>query len=171
MSESRTFQSASARETEALGEALGRLLGPGDVVALDGELGGGKTCFVRGLARGLGVTGDVSSPTFQLMHTYPGRIPLYHLDAWMRERGEGFLAEGGAEWLRAEGVAAVEWAANVRDWLPQPRFEVELRHGGERGAGVEPGVGGDDRRTLTIRWTGSAGRLRPLGASPSPEKA
>lgn len=163
MSETREFQSASARETEALGEALGRLLGPGDVVALDGELGGGKTCFVRGLARGLGVTVPVSSPTFQLMHTYAGRLPLYHLDAWMRERGEGFLAEGGAEWLRAEGVAAVEWAAHVRDWLPTPRFEVELRHGGADG--------GEDRRTVVMRWTGPTGRLAGLGPTASPEKA
>ena len=163
MSETREFQSASARETEALGEALGRLLGPGDVVALDGELGGGKTCFVRGLARGLGVTVPVSSPTFQLMHTYAGRLPLYHLDAWMRERGEGFLAEGGAEWLRAEGVAAVEWAAHVRDWLPTPRFEVELRHGGADG--------GEERRTVVMRWTGPTGRLAGLGPTASSEKA
>ncbi|MFM7298848.1 MAG: tRNA (adenosine(37)-N6)-threonylcarbamoyltransferase complex ATPase subunit type 1 TsaE [Planctomycetota bacterium] len=152
MSEIREFHSASARDTEALGAALGALLGAGDVVALDGELGGGKTCFVRGLARGLGISAPVSSPTFQLMHAYPGRVPLYHLDAWMRERGEGFLAEGGAEWLRADGVAAVEWAGNVRPWLPDARFEVELRHAGE------------DRRVLTLRWTGPGERLGALRA-------
>lgn len=150
MSESLEFETASAGATEDLGAALGRLLRPGDVVALDGELGGGKTCFVRGLARGLGVTVPVSSPTFQLMHSYPGRIPLYHLDAWMRERGEGFLAEGGAEWLRADGVAAVEWAANVRPWLPEARFEVELRHAGP------------EQRTVRLRWNGPGERLQAL---------
>lgn len=150
MSESLEFESASARDTEDLGEALGRLLRPGDVVALQGELGGGKTCFVRGLARGLGVSAQVSSPTFQLMHSYPGRIPLYHLDAWMRERGEGFLDEGGAEWLRADGVAAVEWAEHVLPWLPEQRFEVELAHTGP------------EQRSVSLRWTGPGARLWAL---------
>jgi len=150
VSESLEFESASARDTEELGEALGRLLRPGDVVALHAELGGGKTCFVRGLARGLGVSAQVSSPTFQLMHSYPGPIPLYHLDAWMRERGEGFLDEGGAEWLRADGVAAVEWAEHVLSWLPEQRFEVALAHTGPQ------------RRAISLRWTGPQARLRAL---------
>lgn len=137
----------SASDTERVAAALAAELRAGDVLALHGELGGGKTCFVRGLARGLGVVGDVSSPTFTLMQTYPGRIPLYHLDAWMQARGEAFLSDGGAEWLTGEGVAAVEWADRVQDWLPAERFEVSFGH-----------LGGE-RRRLALRWTGTGERL------------
>ncbi len=150
MSETRELLSSSAEETEAIGAALAALLVPGDVVALDGELGAGKTCFVRGLARGLGCRTQVSSPTFQLMHTHSGRLPLYHLDAWMTERGEGFLADGGAEWLTGDGVAAVEWAEHVAAWLPAARFEVRLAHAG------------NDRRSVRLRWTGPERRLEAL---------
>jgi tRNA threonylcarbamoyladenosine biosynthesis protein TsaE len=143
------LESESPEATEALGAALGAQLGPGDVVALDGELGSGKTCLVRGLARGLGVTEGVASPSFTLMHTYEGRLPVHHLDAWMRERGEAFLADGGAEWLRADGVALVEWAERIEAWLPTPRVHVALAHrGGDRRAirlEVVPGAAGGPR--------------------------
>ena len=120
----------SADATEALAGAIGALLQPGDVVALTGELGAGKTCFVRGAARALGVEGHVASPTYTLMHAYEGRIPVYHLDAWMQGRGEAFLEDGGAEWLRADGVALVEWAERVGAWLPPARLDVHLAHAG-----------------------------------------
>lgn len=157
--EVRTFETGSADETERLGEALAALVRPGDVLALHAELGGGKTCFVRGLARGLGVREPVSSPTFTLMHTYAGRLPLYHLDAWMAARGEAFLQDGGAEWLTAGGVAAVEWAEHVADWLPRERFEVRLEHAG------------GERRHVELRWTGAQARLGALAASAGPGKA
>jgi tRNA threonylcarbamoyladenosine biosynthesis protein TsaE len=135
-------ETASAEETEALGCALGARLAPGDVVALSGELGSGKTCFVRGLARGLGVEGPVASPSFTLMHVYPGAPPLYHFDAWMRGRGEAFLADGGANSIGTDGVAAIEWAERVAAWLPAVRIEVELAHAG------------GDRRRIAIRVRG-----------------
>ena len=153
----RCFETASAEQTEQLGARLAALLRPGDVVALHGELGSGKTCFVRGVARAAGVDEPVASPTFTLMHTYAGRWPLYHLDAWMRERGEAFLLDGGAEWLSADGVALVEWADHVRDWLPDQRFEVHLEHAG------------GDRRRVRLTWRGPGRRLAPLG--PAPESA
>jgi tRNA threonylcarbamoyladenosine biosynthesis protein TsaE len=136
----RRFVSASADATEALGAALGALLQPGAVVALDGELGSGKTCIVRGIARALGVTGPVTSPTFTLMHQYAGRVEVRHLDAWMHARGEAFLADGGAEWLGGDGVALVEWAEHVRAWLPLPRVALKLAHAG------------GDRRAIEIAW-------------------
>ena len=157
VSDARSFETDGPEATEALGEALAALVRPGDVIALHGELGGGKTCFVRGLARGLGVPEGVSSPTFTLMHTYTGRLPLHHLDAWMTERGEGFLADGGAEWLSGDGVAAVEWAEHVRDWLPEARFEVRLEH-------LAP-----ERRRVGLVWTGVGERLAPLKAPPGTE--
>lgn len=143
-----------AEQTEACGRELARLLEPGDVVALHGELGAGKTCFVRGLAAGLGVRDAVSSPTFTLMHTHDGRLPLHHLDAWMAARGEAFLRDGGADWLSAEGVCAVEWAERVEPWLPPERFEVRLEHAG------------GDRRTVRLRWLGGAPRLERWTSPP-----
>ena len=142
----RAFLAPSPEATEALGESLGRGLGAGAVVALLGELGAGKTTFVRGLARGLEVEEPVTSPTFTLMQEHAGRVPLHHFDAWMAAREEAFLESGGAELLGGEGVAAVEWADRLLAWLPVPRIEVELRH-------VQAGPGGADtgRREVLVR--------------------
>jgi tRNA threonylcarbamoyladenosine biosynthesis protein TsaE len=149
----RAWLSHGPEATEALGRELGSALRPGDVVALHGELGSGKTCLVRGIARGLGVEQDVTSPTFTLMHTYAGRAPVYHLDAWMQTRGEAFLADGGAEWLTGAGVALVEWAERVADWLPAARWSVELAH-----AGAED-------RSLRVAWLGLPGARADAEAS------
>lgn len=124
----RRFHSPSAEATEALGAALAERLEPGWVIALCGELGAGKTCFARGVARGLGVREPVTSPTYTLMHSYEGRWPVHHLDAWMEGRGKAFLTDGGSEWLRTSGIALVEWAERVEPWLPLPRLEVLLQH-------------------------------------------
>lgn len=120
------FVSRSVEETEAFGERLGRALPPGAVVALDGELGSGKTALVRGLARGLGVEGAVRSPTFTLLHEHAGPVPLHHFDAWMAGRERDFLDSGGADYLGGDGVAAVEWAERVIEYLPLPRLHVAL---------------------------------------------
>jgi tRNA threonylcarbamoyladenosine biosynthesis protein TsaE len=118
----------SPEATESVGEALGKPLQAGAVVALDGELGAGKTCLVRGLARGLGVQEPVSSPSFTLMHEYRGRLTLHHFDAWMAGREQAFLEAGGAEALDGDGVAVVEWAERVRAYLPAARLSVRLEH-------------------------------------------
>jgi tRNA threonylcarbamoyladenosine biosynthesis protein TsaE len=158
----RRFVTRSAAATEALGEALGRRLEPDAVLALHGELGSGKTTLVRGLARGLDVVDPVSSPTFTLMHTYEGRVPVYHLDAWMTERGDAFLAEGGAEWLAGEGVAVVEWAERVAAWLPAAHLRVRLEHAVPEGAG--PSVAGPDGlRRIELAVVDPAGLRDPLG--------
>lgn len=115
--------------TEALGAALGALAVAGDVIALEGELGAGKTALVRGLARGLGAGDDVASPTYILMDAHHGgRLPLFHFDAWMEGREKALFLDGGDDWLRAGGVAVVEWAGRVDAWLPQPRLAVLLEH-------------------------------------------
>lgn len=124
----RRFVSHSEDATEALGERIGRALSDGMLVALDGDLGAGKTCFVRGLARGLGVTDPISSPTYALMQTYAGRVGLHHLDAWMEGRERAFLLDGGLELLRERGVTVIEWAARVADVLPLPYLAVRLEH-------------------------------------------
>lgn len=119
-------RSSAAATTEELGERLGLGLGPGALVALVGELGSGKTTLVRGLARGLGVQGVVSSPTFTRMRALEGRVPLYHFDAW--RGGAPELFEEGAEFLAGEGVAVVEWAERVDAALPRPRILLRLSH-------------------------------------------
>lgn len=98
----------SAAETEALGEELASRLAPGDLLLLAGELGSGKTTFVRGLARGLGASATVQSPTFTLVRVYPGRVQLAHADLYRLER-TAELGDLGLEELLEEGVVAVEW--------------------------------------------------------------
>lgn len=119
-------RSHAAETTEGLGQRLGLGLGPGALLALVGELGSGKTTLVRGLARGLGVEGTVSSPTFTRMRALLGRVPLYHFDAW--RGGAPELFEEGAEFLAGEGVAVVEWAERVEAALPAPRLLLRLSH-------------------------------------------
>lgn len=146
----RAWTSRDPEATEALGEALGRVAFAGLVVALDGDLGAGKTCFVRGLARGLDVTDTVSSPTYALMATHAGRIPLHHFDAWMEGRERAFLADGGVEWLDGGGVAAVEWAARVASVLPTERLEIRLEHVGPDARRIRALVHGGGERARKI---------------------
>ena len=104
-----TSISHSPAETEALGEAWGRAAKSGWVIALVGDLGAGKTQFVKGLARGLGITGRVHSPTFTLVNIYPsGRLPLFHLDLYRLETREQIVAAGLEEYLSPAGVTVIE---------------------------------------------------------------
>jgi tRNA threonylcarbamoyladenosine biosynthesis protein TsaE len=121
-----SFLSGSSDATERLGEQLGRALDAPVLIALDGELGAGKTCFVRGLARGLDVRDAVSSPTYALLQSYKGRMELHHLDAWMEGRERAFLSDGGLEWVGGSGVAVIEWAERVADVLPRPHLAVHI---------------------------------------------
>lgn len=154
MSETRktatTWISRDADATESLGEAIGRAAFRGLVVALDGELGAGKTCFVRGLARGLDVEDVVASPTYALMASHAGRLPLHHFDAWMEGRERAFLADGGAEWLDGDGVAVVEWASRVASSLPADRLEIAIEHAGPNDRRVRARVLGAGERAARI---------------------
>ena len=109
-----TFISHSPAETESLGEAWGREARHGLVIALSGDLGAGKTQLVRGLARGLGCTSRVHSPTFTLVNTYEGgRLPLFHLDLYRLETMEQIHGAGVDEYLQPDGVAVIEWAERM----------------------------------------------------------
>ena len=111
-----TFISHSPAETELLGEAWGREAQPGWVIALSGDLGAGKTQLVRGLARGLGVTTRVHSPTFTLVNEYSGgRLKLFHLDLYRLETPEQVHSAGIEEFLQPDGVAVIEWAERLED--------------------------------------------------------
>ncbi len=111
-----TFISHSPAETESLGEQWGRAAHPGWVIALSGDLGAGKTQFVRGLARGLGVSMRVHSPTFTLVNEYSGgRLPLFHLDLYRLETPEQIHSAGLEEYLQPEGVSVIEWAERIAE--------------------------------------------------------
>ena len=105
-------ETSSPEETEAAGEELGRRLRPGDLVLLKGELGAGKTTFVRGIARGIGATAPVASPTFQLVRVYPGRPQVAHVDLYRVERAAE-LRDIGLEELLDAGAVVVEWGERL----------------------------------------------------------
>ena len=110
------FTSHSPAETEALGEKIGRAAGRGLVLALSGDLGAGKTQFVKGVARGLGATARVHSPTFTLVNEYGGgRLKLFHLDLYRLETPAQILSAGIGEFLSPDGVAVIEWAERLED--------------------------------------------------------
>ena len=123
-------ESSSPEETERIAANVGADLRPGDVVTVSGELGSGKTTFVRGACRALGVEGPVTSPTFTVGHRYRGHVDVSHLDLY---RFEGVSP---AEWGDLEpyfdgAVCFVEWPEAAGDGLPDPRFRVRLSHAGE----------------------------------------
>jgi len=107
-------ETSAAAETEAAGEDLGRRLRRGDLVLLKGELGAGKTTFVRGVARGCGSRAAVASPTFQLVRIYPGRVQLAHVDLYRLEKGAE-IGDLGLEELLDAGAVVVEWGERIDD--------------------------------------------------------
>jgi tRNA threonylcarbamoyladenosine biosynthesis protein TsaE len=131
--------SGRPEETEDAGERLGRRLAPGAVVALTGELGAGKTCFVQGLVRGLGVTARATSPTFVLINQYRGRVPVYHVDAYRTDSLTELMDLGLLELMGGAGVTVIEWADKLRSLLPPETIHVHIE-----------GVG-DEPRAITIR--------------------
>jgi len=137
---------ADADATEALGRSLGRALGPGHFVALYGDLGAGKSCLARGIARGLGVTGPVPSPTYTLVAVYEELpVPLAHAD-WYRLADEEELEQLGWDDLTDGRVVVVEWPGNVPEALPGDRLEVDLVD--------DAAADGTPARRATLRPTG-----------------
>ncbi len=119
-------------DTIAVGEAVASLLREGDVIALTGELGAGKTTFVRGAARALGFEGAVASPTFTLVREYQGRIRIYHVDVYRLERVQDVLDLGLDEMVAEGGVLLVEWGDAVEGLLPDDHLLAEITlNGGE----------------------------------------
>ncbi|MGD8227942.1 MAG: tRNA (adenosine(37)-N6)-threonylcarbamoyltransferase complex ATPase subunit type 1 TsaE [Desulfobacteraceae bacterium] len=123
-----TCVTTSDEETISLGQRLGALLLEGDVVALVGELGSGKTWFTKGLALGLGVSPDtiVTSPSFTLVNEYKGRYTFYHMDFYRLEKLPEVLSAGLEEYLHDSGVVALEWADRWPDILPEKRVTVKF---------------------------------------------
>jgi len=130
-------------DTRALAEAMAGLSRPGDLVLLAGDMGAGKTAFVQGFGRGLGVTERITSPTFTLVHVYDGRVPIHHLDVYRLDQLSEVLDLGLAEILDGEGIVLVEWGDAILPVLPHDFLEVRLTFGP-----------GDDDRRLVIRAVG-----------------
>lgn len=138
------YLSHSTAETESIGASLGQRLLPGSVLAYRGDLGMGKTAFTRGLARGLGFTGRVTSPTFTIVNEYEGRIPLFHFDMYRLGSSEELFDIGWEDYLSRGGVCAVEWSERVTDALPPDTVWVEIRrYPEEEGWRVITITGGD----------------------------
>ena len=136
--------SSSVEETEALGRALAQRLAPGAVVAFTGDLGAGKTAFVRGMAQGLGIAQRVTSPTFTIVNEYEGgRLPLFHFDMYRLSSADELFDIGWEDFLRRGGVCAVEWSETVRDALEPDTIYVDIRRGAE-----------DNQRILTLHGPG-----------------
>ena len=124
-----TFKTHSPAETQTLGEQLGKTLKPGDVIALIGELGTGKTCLTQGIARGIGIAPDevVSSPSYILINEYNGTIPIYHIDLYRLESTAEIADLGLTEYIDGDGICIIEWAERIAHALPENCMRIDIR--------------------------------------------
>lgn len=133
MEESRQFISASEEETIAFGRRFAQNLKKGDIVALQGELGTGKTHLVKGIAQGFGIDeARVQSPTFALINEYPGDFPLYHFDFYRMESVDEALEIGAEEYFYGDGVCVIEWPERIASILPPETIWIELTSTGKK---------------------------------------
>lgn len=142
--------SKSPAKTKVLGEKLGQKLKKGDVVALIGELGAGKTCFTQGLMKGLEVRKkSVTSPTFIIMNVYKGRVPVYHFDVYRINNISEIVDLGYEEYFYGNGVTIIEWADKIKELLPKETIKVRLKITGEKERRI--GIKGADLTNANIR--------------------
>lgn len=153
------LRTGDAEATRSLAAALADLLDEGDVIALSGELGAGKTCFVQGAARGLGVQDTVTSPTFVLVRSYRGRVPVVHVDVYRLQRLQDVL-ELGDDVFAPDAVTFVEWGDAITSLLPEDRLDVEIVHVDAQD------VAGEPARCVKVvphgSWQRRADRLRDV---------
>ncbi|MCI6479115.1 MAG: tRNA (adenosine(37)-N6)-threonylcarbamoyltransferase complex ATPase subunit type 1 TsaE [Candidatus Treponema excrementipullorum] len=133
-----TFVTKTAEETITLGKRIGEKLTPGAVLALEGTLAAGKTTITKGIAEALGITENITSPTFTLISEYEGRLPLYHMDVYRLDSAEDFINLGTEDLLYGKGISIIEWSEKVRSELPKSTITVSLE------------IQQDGSRTITI---------------------
>jgi len=124
-----TVKTKDPAETFSLGERLAAYLPPGTVIALTGELGAGKTLFAKGIAKGLKVTDQVTSPTFTIINEYQGLVPLYHIDAYRLEEGSGIEELGFEEYFNSSGITLIEWPERIKNYLPLSYLRINIEKG------------------------------------------
>lgn len=127
------YHSYSEEDTGKIAAEFAKKLVPGDVVCLNGELGAGKTVFVRSAAETLGVEDYISSPTFTIVNEYSGRIPVYHFDAYRIADAEEMEEIGFDEYIYGCGVCIIEWSSNIEQALPKGRYEITFKRDYEKG--------------------------------------
>ena len=143
------FLTNSPEETEAVGAALGKILSPGTVLAYRGDLGAGKTAFTRGLARGLGYSEPVTSPTYTIVNEYlGGRLPLFHFDMYRLRSSDDLWDIGWEDYLDRGGICAVEWSENVDDAMENAVY-VTIHKTGETDRRIEI-EGGENLADLSL---------------------
>ncbi len=122
------FKTESPEETQALGKKIGKTLKRGDVIALIGDLGTGKTCLTQGIARGAGIAPDeiVSSPSYILINEYQGKVPIYHIDLYRLENSEEIAELGLSEYVEGDGICIVEWAERMAEALPDTCIKIYI---------------------------------------------
>lgn len=123
------YRTTSPEETEALGRRLGERLQGGEVLALFGGLGMGKTAFTRGIAAGLGIQSGVSSPTFALVHDYTGRLTVHHFDMYRVDGWDDLYSTGFFDYLDTEDVLIIEWSENIEGALPPDAIRITISKG------------------------------------------
>lgn len=152
------LRSASVERTQWLGETLGALLTPGDVVLLEGELGAGKTALTQGIGVGLGVRAVINSPTFTILKEYRGRLPLYHFDLYRIERPDEVFALGFEDYFLDEGVCVIEWAERgeapdaATPWPPD-YLRIRMRVDGRDSRLIEVTSAGPRGATIQANWS------------------
>lgn len=147
-----TLLTGSAEETRHAGELLATVLLPGDVLALAGDLGAGKTCLVQGIARGLGVSEPVTSPTFNILLVHPGTLPLYHFDIYRLENESELDDIDFFETVEGDGVSAIEWGDRFPAALPPDHLAVTIHLAAEGLRRFEVVPGGVRSRALAEAW-------------------
>lgn len=136
------FVSNSPEDTRAFAADMAKRLSAGDVLCLYGDLGAGKTAFVQGLAKGLGIDEPITSPTFTIVNEYEGRLPLYHFDVYRIADSDEMYEVGFDEYVYGEGVSVIEWPQLIADILPERRFNIEIKKDLEKG---------ENYREITVR--------------------
>ena len=140
-----SFTTDSSEQTERFGEALSKYLEAGTVITLDGDLGAGKTCLTRGIARGMGSPDHVSSPTFTIVNEYEGgRLMLYHFDTYRLSGEDDFYASGLDEYFLKAGVCVIEWGEVIEGALPENTMKMKIS-------------GNGDERRFDVAETGNIG--------------
>lgn len=139
------YTSYSPEETEKIAYEFSQQLNAGDVVCMYGELGAGKTAFVRGLARGLGIKDHITSPTFTIVNEYYGKMPLYHFDVYRIADEDEMYEIGYEEYIDGDGVSVIEWPQLIKDILPKSYYSVKIDRNYEAG---------ENSRIITIERVG-----------------